>query len=159
MQVILFKTLGVRPISPRSTFPLRVGNWLRGGVTIARRWVAAASPRNPMGSRSHPVSANTAGSPHLNGKVERVQRTVLEEFSDAADSKAADIGEQLAQWISYYNWHRPHESLHGRSPIDRLCQLASQTPLWGEVGEACDPKKERIRVRDHAVDIALQVLR
>jgi transposase InsO family protein len=45
-------------------------------------------------------------SPHLNGKVERVQRTVLEEFWDAADSKAADIGEQLAQWVSYYNWHR-----------------------------------------------------
>ncbi len=35
-------------------------------------------------------------SPHLNGKVERVQRTVLEEFWDAADAKAADIGEQLA---------------------------------------------------------------
>ena len=85
--------------------------------------------------------------------------TVLEEFWDAADSKAADIGEQLAQWVSYYNWHRPHESLHGRSPIDRVCQLASQTPLWDEVGEAYDPKKERLRVRDHAVDIALQVLK
>ncbi len=70
-----------------------------------------------MGRSKPPVSANTAGSPHLNGKVERVQRTVLEEeFSDAADSKAADIGEQLAQWISYYNWHRPHEGLHGPQP-------------------------------------------
>jgi len=69
-------------------------------------------------------------SPHLNGKVERVQRTVLEEFWDAADSKAADIGEQL-----------------GRSPIDRVCQLASQTPLWDEVGEAYDPKKERASSR------------
>ena len=98
-------------------------------------------------------------SPHLNGKVERVQRTVLEEFWDAADSKAADIGEQLAQWVSYYNWHHPHESLHGRSPIDRVCQFVSQTPLWGEVGEAYDLKKERLRVRDHAVDIALQVLK
>jgi transposase InsO family protein len=98
-------------------------------------------------------------SPHLNGKVERVQRTVLEEFWDAADAKAADIGEQLAQWASYYNWHRPHESLHGRSPIDRVCQLASQTPLWGEVGEAYDPKKERLRVRVHAVDVALQALK
>jgi hypothetical protein len=98
-------------------------------------------------------------SPHLNGKVERVQRTLLEEFWDAADSKAADVGEQLAQWVSHYNWHRPHESLHERSPIDRVCQLACQTPLWGEVGEAYDPKKERLRVRDHAVDIALQVLK
>ena len=98
-------------------------------------------------------------SPHLNGKVEHVQRTVLEEFWDAADAKAADIGEQLAQWASYYNWHRPHESLHGRSPIDPVYQLASQTPLWGEVGEAYDPKKERLRVRVHAVDVALQALK
>ena len=32
-------------------------------------------------------------------------------------------------------------------------------PFWGEVGGAYDPKKERLRVRDHAVDIALQVLK
>jgi transposase InsO family protein len=98
-------------------------------------------------------------SPHLNGKVERVQRTVLEEFWDTADAKAADISDQLAQWVSYYNWHRPHESLHGQCPIDRVCQLSSQTPLWGEVSEAFDPDKERLRIRDHAIEIALQTLK
>ena len=92
-------------------------------------------------------------SPHLNGKVEGVQRTVLEEFWDAAGSKAADDGEHPAQWA--LQLAPPHNSLHGRSPIDVVCQLASQTPLWGEVGEDYDPKKERLRVRDHAVDIAL----
>ena len=40
-------------------------------------------------------------SPHLNGKVERVQRTVLEEFWGTANAKAADIGDQLAQWVFY----------------------------------------------------------
>jgi transposase InsO family protein len=38
-------------------------------------------------------------SPHLNGKVERAQRTCLEEFWAATDPKAADIGELLA-WLA-----------------------------------------------------------
>jgi transposase InsO family protein len=98
-------------------------------------------------------------SPHLNGKVERVQRTVLEEFWETANAKATDIGEQLSQWVFYYNWHRPHESLHGRSPIDRVCQLTNETPLWGDVSEAYDPGKERLRVREHAIEISLQALK
>jgi hypothetical protein len=35
-------------------------------------------------------------SPHLNGKVERAQRTILEEFWAVVDPKAADVGKQLA---------------------------------------------------------------
>ena len=49
-------------------------------------------------------------SPHLNGKVERAQRTTLEEFWAATDPKAADVGDQLALWVHHYNWHRSHES-------------------------------------------------
>ena len=39
-------------------------------------------------------------SPHLNGKVERAQRTTLE-FWAAADPKAADVGDQLALWVHH----------------------------------------------------------
>ena len=98
-------------------------------------------------------------SPHLNGKVERAQRTTLEEFWAVADPKAADIGEQLALWVHHYNWHRSHESLHGDTPIDRVCQLIDKTPLWAAVSEAYDPTKERIQIRHHAVDLALRVLK
>ena len=86
-------------------------------------------------------------SPHLNGKVERAQRTILEEFWAMADPKAADVGEQLARWAHHYNWHRSHESLHGDTPVDRVCQRADKTPLWAAVCEAYDPAKERIQVR------------
>jgi transposase InsO family protein len=55
---------------------------------------------------------NPPRSPHLNGKVERAQRTCLEEFWAVTDPKAADIGEQLALWVHHYNWHRSHESGH-----------------------------------------------
>ena len=75
------------------------------------------------------------------------------------DPKAADIGEQLALWIHHYNWHRSHESLHGDTPIDRVCQLTHQTPLWAAVGDAYDASKEQIKIRHHAVDIALQALK
>lgn len=98
-------------------------------------------------------------SPHLNGKVERAQRTTLEEFWAAADPTAADIGEQLALWVHHYNWDRSHESLHGDTPIDRVCQLADKTPLWAAVSEAYDPTKERIQIRNHAVDLALRALK
>ena len=93
-------------------------------------------------------------SPRLNGKAERVQRTVLEEFWDAANSKAADDGEHRAQWVA--NWRRPPMTASMGAALLTLCvNLQSQTPLWGEVGEDYDPKRERLRVRDHAVDIAL----
>ena len=42
--------------------------------------------------RFRPIPAR---SPHLNGKVERAQRTCLEEFWAATDLKAVDIGDQL----------------------------------------------------------------
>lgn len=98
-------------------------------------------------------------SPHLNGKVERAQRTALEEFWAAANARAPDIAHQLALWVHHYNWDRPHESLNGVSPIDRVCERADKTPLWEEVYEAYDPAKERIQVREHAVDMALRSLK
>ena len=98
-------------------------------------------------------------SPHLNGKVERAQRTVLEEFWATVNDKAPDIAAQLAHWVHHYNWDRPHEALGGLSPIDRVCERADKTPLWDEVYRAYDATKERIRIRDHIVDTVLRVLK
>jgi transposase InsO family protein len=95
-------------------------------------------------------------SPHLNGKVERVQRTVLDEFWPTVDSKAPDVGSRLAEWVHHYNWDRQHEALNGSTPIDRVCDRADQTPLHSVVSDAYEPAKERIRVREHAVDLALR---
>jgi transposase InsO family protein len=98
-------------------------------------------------------------SPHLNGKVERVQRTALEEFWATADARAADIGDQLALWVHHYNWDRAHGSLQGLTPIERVCQLAHKTPLWEAVSDTYDPAKERIQLRHHAVEHALRALK
>ena len=98
-------------------------------------------------------------SPHLNGKVERAQRTVLDEFWPTVNAKEADIADQLAFWVHHYNWDRPHESLDGLTPIDRVCDRAEKTPLWANVSDSYDADQERIRVRDHVVDTALRQLK
>ena len=61
--------------------------------------------------------------------------------------KAADIPTQLALWVHYYNWERPHEALQGLTPIDRVCELTDKTPHWGAVSDAYDPMQEHVQVR------------
>jgi transposase InsO family protein len=84
-------------------------------------------------------------SPHLNGKVERVQRTALEEFWPTVDLKAPDLPAQLAAWASFYNSCRPHGSLGGATPGTRLEELAATIPTLEAVQAAYDPNKEFIR--------------
>ena len=42
--------------------------------------------------------------PHLNGKVERVQRTALEEFSPTVGPADPELDDRLAAWQQFYNW-------------------------------------------------------
>src|SRR3712207_4017105 len=58
---------------------------------------------------------NRPRAPHLNGKVERVQRTALEEFWPTVDPKDPDLAAQLEQWRSFFNNHSPPNSPLGRT--------------------------------------------
>jgi transposase InsO family protein len=116
---------------------------------VQRRLMAEAIRFRPIRPRS----------PHLNGKVERAQRTMLEEFWAVTDTKVTDIEDQLALWVQHYNWHRPHAALHGLTPIDRACARADKTPLWEGVSAAYEADQERIRVSDYTVDTTLQRLK
>jgi transposase InsO family protein len=62
--------------------------------------------------------------PQLNGKVERFNRTLLDECayyrvykSDRARTRALD------RWLHSYNHHRPHTALSGKPPITRVTNL------------------------------------
>jgi transposase InsO family protein len=46
--------------------------------------------------------------PHLNGKVERSQRTDLDEFCRTADLKSHDLSQRLEEWQDHYNQYRVH---------------------------------------------------
>ena len=64
--------------------------------------------------------------PQTNGKVERFNRTLLEEWayrrlyrSNAARDRA------LQPWVHTYNHHRAHTALGSRPPISRVNNLPS----------------------------------
>jgi transposase InsO family protein len=80
--------------------------------------------------------------PHLNGKVERAQKTVLEEFYVLVDLAAADLHDELEQWQFYYNWQRVHGSLN-KTPMERCCELFPITPFSEEVEALFDEHRER----------------
>ena len=72
---------------------------------------------------------NKPESPHLNGKVERSQKTDLEEFDPTVDLKAAELENLLSESQHYYNWFRPHGSLGGKSPDEHRLELSPVTPF------------------------------
>jgi integrase-like protein len=63
--------------------------------------------------------------PQVNGKVERFNRTLLNEwayvriYADNLERSAL-----LADWLHSYNFHRAHTALGGRPPVERVNNLS-----------------------------------
>lgn len=59
--------------------------------------------------------------PQTNGKVERFNHTINAEWAYAAEFVSNDARlATLPAWLHAYNYHRPHWSLGGNSPMDTL---------------------------------------
>jgi transposase InsO family protein len=99
------------------------------------------------------------GSPHLNGKVERTQRTDLDEFYATVDVRDPQLLDRLAEWEFHYNWHRPHSSLDRKTPNEKLSGLSEQTPFWDEVEALYDRSKERVFLQNYTMDQAMKALK
>ncbi|GIB07893.1 transposase [Vibrio cholerae] len=65
----------------------------------------------------------------------------------------------LAEWQHYYNWERPHSSLNGLTPIDRITEISDQTPLSEEVSQNYQIKKERFQEQNYKLDLQLRKLK
>ena len=102
---------------------------------------------------------NKPGSPHLNGKVERSQKTDKAEFYATVDLGAEDLEDQLALWQHYYNWCRPHGSLNGKTPMERYFELSSSTPFSLEIEERYDESKEWIQDANYHTEMELRRLK
>jgi transposase InsO family protein len=63
--------------------------------------------------------------PWQNGKVERLNRTLLREWAySQVFVSNAQRAQALPDWLEYYNTRRRHQALGGRAPISRL------SPMW-----------------------------
>lgn len=88
-------------------------------------------------------------SPHLNGKVERSQLTDLKEFYLLADlNNFEKLKDNLECWQFDYNWHRPHGSLNGKTPLEKATELSDKTPLSDEVYEKYERKNEHSQIHN-----------
>ena len=63
--------------------------------------------------------------PQTNGKVERYNRTLLEEWAYVRLYRSnGDRRRLLSTWLHRYNHHRSHIALKGEPPISRVNNLA-----------------------------------
>ena len=102
---------------------------------------------------------NKPGSPHLNGKVERSQKTDKAEFYATVDLAAEDLDDQLALWQHYYNWDRPHSAHNGKTPNERFIELINETPFYDDVSDNYQPASERIQDANYRLDLELRRLK
>nr|WP_275052457.1 integrase core domain-containing protein [Collinsella tanakaei] len=60
-------------------------------------------------------------SPWQNGKVERMNRTLAQEWRyGRAWASEAEMAEALPAYIERYNWSRPHSACGGLPPMSRI---------------------------------------
>jgi|SRR5579871_2314637 len=103
---------------------------------------------------------NKPRSPHLNGKVERSQKTDLEEFYTTQNlDNFINLKIELACWQFYYNWQRPHGSLGGNPPIKIVGELSDKTPLQEEISAVYDASKESIQNANYYIETQLRKLK
>lgn len=95
----------------------------------------------------------------IHRKVERSQRTDLEEFYPTVDLKDSQMNEKLQEWQDYYNEDRLHGSLNGRTPWEKWQDLSMKTPYRDEVEAAFDETKERLRLQNYKDDLYWQKLK
>ena len=74
--------------------------------------------------------------PRLNGKVERSHRIDAEEFYRMLNGVVVDDAKvfslKLQQWEDFYNYDRPHGSLGGQTPYERLRQKVGGSSVSGD---------------------------
>jgi transposase InsO family protein len=117
-----------------------IGFWLRAiafyaahGITVtevisdngsayrSRHWSRANTDAGIIVRRTRPYR------PQTNGKVERYQRTLRDEWGYAkAYASESARRNALTSWLHIYNHHRPHTALDGKPPITRVTNLLGQ---------------------------------
>ena len=112
-----------------------------------RSMAAASSPprsSRPASSSAFACSFSLAA-PKLNGRVERANRTHIEEFHEITprDWCLPALNRDLRAWEHTYNAARPHRALSYRSPPEFLQQLQPAAPAKGP---SCNTSTGRVHL-------------
>lgn len=92
-----------------------------GACYRSRDWVHAMAVGNVHHRRTRPYR------PQTNGKVERYQRTLRDEWGYAKAYRSESARRKaLTRWLHIYNHHRPHTALGGKPPLTRVTNLPGQ---------------------------------
>jgi transposase InsO family protein len=92
-----------------------------GPCYLSRAWTASNADAGISTRRTR------AFRPQTNGKVERYQRTMRDEWGYAkAYASESSRRAALTRWLHIYNHHRPHTALGGKPPISRVTNLPGQ---------------------------------
>ena len=87
----------------------------------SRDWNAVNSAAGITVLRTRPYR------PQTNGKVERYQRTLRDEWGYAKAYRSESTRRAaLTSWLHIYNHHRPHTALGGKPPITRVTNVPGQ---------------------------------
>jgi transposase InsO family protein len=109
------------------------GFWLRANAYFAEAGIAVHAVMTDNGAcyRSNAFAAALGPDvkhrrtrpyrPQTNGKVERFNRTVMNEWAYAEVYLSDDArASTYADWLHFYNHHRPHTGIGGQVPADRI---------------------------------------
>lgn len=92
-----------------------------GPCYISRAWKDALAQAGITHKRTRPYR------PQTNGKVERYNRTLLDEWAyDRPYDSETQRRAALPAWLHYYNHHRAHTALAGQPPANRVPNLSGQ---------------------------------
>ena len=110
----------------------------------------SSDPTNP----EHPISTAK-----LSDRRKQICKSFIQQLVSIVDLNAPDLDNLLSEWQHYYNWHRPHSSLDGKTSMDRYLELSSKTPFWDEVIANYDPDKEHEQERNYQTEMTLRKLK
>ncbi|MCZ1008990.1 IS481 family transposase [Streptomyces lydicus] len=92
-----------------------------GACYRSRDWRRALTAAGITHKRTRPYR------PQTNGKVERLNRTMLDEWAYARSYRSETERRQaFPQWLHTYNHHRGHTALKGQPPASRAPNLTGQ---------------------------------
>ena len=92
-----------------------------GPAYNSRRWAEALADTGVAHKRTRYYR------PQTNGKVERFNRTLLDEWAYAKPYRSESARRAaLPRWLHIYNHHRTHTALGGRPPASRVTNLSGQ---------------------------------